>query len=145
MKVIFLENVKGQGNKNDVKEVPDGYGWNFLIAKKLARQATDSELNKLKSTLSGESERKNALLEKAERLGDLITKTNLSFKLKAGKKGEIFGSIQAKDIEKKILELNLGHVKATLEKPLKDLGAHEATIDCGEGVIIKVTIVIEKE
>ncbi len=145
MKVIFLENVKGQGKKNEVKEVPDGYAWNFLIARKLARQATDSELNKLKSSLSNESERKNTLLKKAEEIKNAIAKTRLSFKLKSGKKGEIFGSVQTKDIEKKIHELGFGNVTVEIEKPLKELGEHEINIDCGEGTIAKINITIEKE
>ena len=39
MKVILLADVKGQGKKNDVIEVSDGYGKNFLIPRKLAKVA----------------------------------------------------------------------------------------------------------
>ncbi|MFA5696193.1 MAG: bL9 family ribosomal protein, partial [Bacilli bacterium] len=44
MKVIFLENVKGQGKKNEIKEVSTGYANNYLIVKGLAMAATDSNL-----------------------------------------------------------------------------------------------------
>jgi large subunit ribosomal protein L9 len=48
MKVILLADVKGQGKKNDVIEVSDGYGKNFLIPRKLAKVADAQSLNDVK-------------------------------------------------------------------------------------------------
>ena len=48
MKVILLADVKGQGKKNDVIEVSDGYGKNFLIPRKLAKPADAQSLNDVK-------------------------------------------------------------------------------------------------
>ena len=48
MKVILLADVKGQGKKNDVIEVSDGYAKNFLIARKLAKMADAQSLNDVK-------------------------------------------------------------------------------------------------
>ena len=48
MKVIMLADVKGQGKKNDVVEVSDGYAKNFLIPRKLAKAADAQSLNDVK-------------------------------------------------------------------------------------------------
>ena len=45
MKVIFLEDVKGKGKRGELKEVSDGYARNFLLPKKLAKEATADTLN----------------------------------------------------------------------------------------------------
>ena len=45
MKVILLQDVKGSGKKNDVIEVSDGYARNCLFKKKLAVEATSTEIN----------------------------------------------------------------------------------------------------
>ena len=48
MKVIFLEDVKGKGKRGELKEVSDGYARNFLLPKKLAKEATADTLNTFK-------------------------------------------------------------------------------------------------
>ena len=48
MKVIFLKDVKGQGKKDQVVEVSDGYAKNFLIPRKLAKPADAQSLNDVK-------------------------------------------------------------------------------------------------
>mgnify|MGYP002512754579 CR=1 FL=1 len=48
MKVVFLADVKGQGKKDQIKEVSDGYAKNFLIPRKLAKPADAQSLNDVK-------------------------------------------------------------------------------------------------
>ena len=43
MKVIFHEDVKGQGKKGELKEVSDGYARNYLLPRKLASEATQAQ------------------------------------------------------------------------------------------------------
>ena len=47
MKIILLQDVKGQGKKGELKEVNDGYARNFLIKKGLAIEATATKINEL--------------------------------------------------------------------------------------------------
>lgn len=47
MKVVFLADVKGQGKKGEIKEVPTGYANNFLLKKNLAKVATSAAVAEL--------------------------------------------------------------------------------------------------
>jgi len=48
MKVIFTQDVKGQGKKGEAKEVSEGYGRNYLLPRKLALEATADNMNTLR-------------------------------------------------------------------------------------------------
>lgn len=60
MKVIFRQDVKGVGKKDDIKEVKDGYAINFLIKKNLAVVANQENLTKLKK--NNHKEKKNIIM-----------------------------------------------------------------------------------
>ena len=62
MKVVFLQDVKGQGKKGQIKEVPAGYAQNFLIKKNLAKLATTAAVSQV------EGQRKAKEKEEAEQL-----------------------------------------------------------------------------
>lgn len=98
MKVILLADVKGQGKKNDVIEVSDGYGKNFLIPRKLAKAADAQSLNDVKVREEArlyriETEKKEAR-ELAKKLETLIVEIPAT----SGGDGRLYGSITAKDI-----------------------------------------------
>jgi large subunit ribosomal protein L9 len=142
MKIILLQDVKNFGKKFDIKEVKDGYARNFLLPSKLAIVATPNELERLKSEKArqdDEREKRVAHIKtEAEKLKDSV----LEFKLKTGKKGEAFGSIGKKDIERELSVRGLSEAKVELAKPFKTLGEHSVQIDLGEGIKTNVSIKI---
>ncbi len=142
MKIILLQDVKAIGKKFDIKEVKEGYARNFLIPKKLAIFASTQEIEKLrreKDRHDVEREKNIARLKiKAEEFKQVV----LEFKLKTGEKGEAFGSISKRDIEKKLQTEGFGEVKIELEKPIKHLGEREIEIDLGEGVKASVKLLV---
>ena len=102
MKVILLADVKGQGKKNDVIEVSDGYAKNFLIPRKLAKAADAQSLNDVKVREEArlyriETEKKEAR-ELAKRLETLVVKIPAT----SGADGRLYGSITAKDIAERL-------------------------------------------
>ena len=70
MKVIFKENVKGVGKKDEIKNVSDGYARNYLFAKDLAVEATNSNLAKLKSKKESEQYKKDVEKEEAGKIAE---------------------------------------------------------------------------
>ncbi len=99
MKVILLKDVKKVGKKDELIEVADGYGRNFLIARGLAVQATDKSLEIL------ENQKENKKLEEKEKelkaleLKEVLKEKVFTFTVKSGKDGKVFGSVSTKQIE----------------------------------------------
>jgi large subunit ribosomal protein L9 len=145
MKVILLQDIKGIGKKYEVKEVADGYARNFLFPKKMATAATPStlaNLEKEKALFEAKRQERIAALKKEV---EKISATPLRFRLKVGKKGEIFGSVSNLDIEKALKNLGVKEAKPELEQSLKELGEHKVTLDLGEGVKGEIKVILEKE
>jgi len=145
MKVILLQDIKGIGKKYEVKEVADGYARNFLFPKKMATAATPStlaNLEKEKALFEAKRQERIAALKKEV---EKISATPLRFRLKVGKKGEIFGSVSSLDIEKALKNLGVKEAKPELEQSLKELGEHKVTVDLGEGVKGEIKVILEKE
>lgn len=76
MKVIFQQDVRGQGKKGEMKEVSEGYARNYLIPRGLAAEATRDNLNALalkeKAKKAQEAKERAAAEENARRLKDVV-------------------------------------------------------------------------
>lgn len=127
MKVIMLADVKGQGKKNDVIEVSDGYAKNFLIPRKLAKAADAQSLNDVKVKEAArlyriETEKKEAK-ELAEKLKGILVKIPAS----SGADGRLYGSVTTKDVSER-LQADHGIVidkrKIVMNDPIKAYGKY---------------------
>ena len=74
MKVVFLEDVKGQGKKGQIKEVPTGYAQNYLIKKNLAKVATAAALSEVKGQAKAKEKEEAELLAEAKALKEVLEK-----------------------------------------------------------------------
>lgn len=145
MKVIFLKDVKGTGKKGEIKDINDGYARNFLLAKGLAAQATSGTIQKVSKEKSEKDASHERRVQELKKLASSIKSLRLHFTLKAGDKGELFGSIGTRDVENELKKYKAEDAKAILEHPIKTLGEHEVTIDVGEGVTTTIIVDIKKE
>ena len=84
MKVVLLENVKGQGKKGEVINVSEGYARNFLFPKKLAKEATASALNDLKGQQEAFAYKKETELNEATQMKEKLSKLSVTVTAKAG-------------------------------------------------------------
>jgi large subunit ribosomal protein L9 len=150
MKVILLKDVKNLGKKYELKEVKDGYARNFLFPQKLALPATPQNLKNLEKWKKEEEEKNEELLKKLKVWAEKISHLELNFKLKKGEKDEVFGSVSSSQIEEKLkesLEIKNEDVKleAEIEKPLKEWGSHNVTVNLGRGIKATVKVLIEPQ
>lgn len=147
MKVIFLENVKGQGKKNEIKEVSTGYANNYLIVKGLAMAATDSNLKMLDRQIKDNKTKQQSELENSLKIKDKIEKEKLIFRIKTGEKGKVFGSISSKQIEKELIDKNYQIEKKQIKinNNLSTLGLHCVKIILEQKVEADLQIEIIKE
>ncbi|WP_018130442.1 50S ribosomal protein L9 [Effusibacillus pohliae] len=124
MKVIFLQDVKGQGKQGEVKEVSDAYARNVLIKKGLAVEATAANLNKLEAQKRAKAKKAQEELEEARRLAAVLQETVVVVKTKAGEGGRVFGSVTSKQIAEALeaMDLKVDKRKILLAEPIKTLG-----------------------
>ena len=145
MKVILLKDIRGLGGKFDVKEVKDGYGRNFLLARGLVEIATPEALKKLEAQKKVWEAEHQKLVQKIKEEAERMEAVVLNFKMKVGEKGETFGSVSRKDIEIELGRQGYRGLKIELEKPVKTLGEHIVQIDLGEGIKAKVKVITAAE
>ena len=106
MKVIFLEDVKNQGKKGDIKDVPNGYANNFLLKKGLAKVATKKAISALKGKQKAAEKEAQEELAAAREMKTFLEKedTVVEVKAKGGEDGRLFGSIPSKQIAEALME-----------------------------------------
>ncbi len=109
MKVILLENVKGQGKKGEIINVSDGYAQNFLLPKKLAKEATNSAINDLKGQNEAFAYKKETELAEAKAMQEKLKTLTVKITAKAGANGKLFGSVTNKEVADELVKQH--HVK----------------------------------
>lgn len=148
MKVIFIKDVKGQGKKNEIKEVSDGYGKNFLINKGYAVLATPTSLKRLNQEQLENKEKVELEKKQALAIKEKLANISLKFKVKTGEQDRVFGSISPKQIavELKNKGFNIDKKMFKLNDNLSCLGFHNVEIELYKGItaILKVELIKEK-
>lgn len=148
MKVIFLQDVKGQGKKGEVKEVSDGYARNFLIAKGLAKEATSGNVKEIEAIKKSEQKRKDDELKKAKELANILEEMTLTIKSKAGENGRLFGAVTSKQIAEELMKAKvvIDKRKILLDEPVRTLGQTQVQIKLYPEVTakLKVNVIEEK-
>ena len=146
MKVIFKKDVKGQGKKNEIKEVADGYAKNFLINKGYAVPANTSNLKKLNIEEETKKLEEKLLIGEMNNLKKEIEKLNIIFQVKAGKEDKMFGQRSIKQIKKELEQkgYNIDKTKFLLDHPIMSLGTHYIEIELHKQVIAKLKVTVRK-
>ncbi len=146
MKVILLNDVPKLGKKGEIKDVADGYGRNFLIARGLAVLDTNTSKKILDDQKKEEAALDAQRKRDANELKDILAKTTLEFKVKANN-GKVSGSVSGKQIEDALKKKNIVIDKRKIKdsSPLNELGTHDVKIELYKDVIgtIKVKLVEE--
>ncbi len=125
MKVIFLEDVKGQGKKGDVKDVPVGYARNYLLKNKLAVEATPGNLSKLKGQQKRAEKDAAEELEEAKETKRKVEEITVEMTAKSGEGGRLFGSITTKQIADELAKkdgIKVDRRRMELPDPIRSLG-----------------------
>ncbi len=149
MKVILTADVKGQGKKDQMIEVSDGYARNFLLPKKLAIPADAKSINEMKNKEASkqhkiDTEKQNAL-EISKKLEDIV----LKFEYAAGPDKKLYGSVTSKDISEELAKkhgISIDKKKISLAIPIKSFGRFSAEAHLFAGIVGKITVeVVSKQ
>jgi len=147
MKVILIKDVKKKGKKGDILDVADGYGNNFLIKGGYAVKVTEGSINKYNFDKKQESDKEIVIIEECNKLKALIENNPLTFSVKTGNAGKIFGSISTHQIVDALdkLKIKVDKKKIVLDSALQSLGHHRVKINLHKTVIATADILIKEE
>ena len=146
MKVILLKDVKKQGKKDDILDVSDGYAENFLIKNGLAVKYNDGSKKRLQNELETRALEENLLVKKCQSDKEKIEKLTLTFKVKVGKNGKIFGTISSKQIAEELNKkgFNIDKKIIELDHQIDTLGIHKVSIKLHKKVVASLTVSVKE-
>ena len=143
MKVILLCDVKGQGKKDQIVDVSDGYARNFLFPQKKAVPADAKATGELKSKEEAKQFKINEDRKAAKALAEEISKVEISITMGHGQDGRLYGSVTAKDIAEelqKIIKHDIDKRKIVLKESIRAYGKYTVEIKLLAEISAKFTV-----
>lgn len=147
MEIILLEDVNNLGYKNDIVNVKNGYGLNYLIPQGKAVLATPSAKKVLAENLKQQAKKLEKIKADAQAKADKLNGVSLSFAVKTSENGSIYGSVTnaqvAEELSKKGVEID--HKIVTIKTPVKALGEYTAVVRLHKEVSVEVPFSVVSE
>lgn len=147
MKVILLQDVKALGKKGELVNASDGYARNFLLPKKLAKEANAQAMNEYKNAEDSKNYKIQTQIEKAEKDKAILNEKVLEISAKAGANGKLFGSITAKEIAANIKEkfgVDVDKRKVIVSSDIKTYGTFTVEIKLYSGISASLTVEVKQ-
>ena len=145
MKVIFLQDVRGQAKKGELKEVSDGYARNYLLPRNLVVEANKDNMNALalkeKAKKAQEARERAAALENAEKLKGIV----VTIRARSGGNGKLFGAVTSQEIADALKEqhgIEIEKNKLVQSEPIKAYGSYEVKCKFGYGIDGTVNVLV---
>lgn len=140
MKLILKEDVLGLGYKDDVVEVRNGYGRNYLIPQGKAVLATESALKVLAEDLRQRAHKIAKAKAEAEAVAATLQGVSLVIETKVSKTGTIYGSVTNIQVAKALADLghNIDRKIIALKNAIKEVGKYVATIHLHKEVLVEI-------
>ncbi|MDD6884455.1 MAG: 50S ribosomal protein L9 [Eubacteriales bacterium] len=143
MKVIFLTDVKGSGKKDQVVEVSDGYARNYLLPKKLAKEATAEALNSIENSKQAAKHRDDVKRQEAEEKARALKGKVIQLSVRGGENGKLYGAVTNDQIAQALLEqhgVEIDKRKIEPEEPIKAAGQTLCVIRLSAGVTTRMIV-----
>lgn len=148
MKVILLADVKGQGKKDQLVEVSDGYARNFLLPRKLAKPADNQAVTELKNKQAAAQHKIDTDRANAKAIAEKLTTFQLLFRVGASEDGRLYGAITSKDIAEKLAAdhgITVDKRKITMGEPIKTYGSYEVDVRLYTDVAGKIRLIVTEK
>jgi large subunit ribosomal protein L9 len=147
MEVILREDVEKLGQRGEVIKVAPGYARNFLLPKRLAVPATDSNKKIVEQEKQAHLRREAVVKTEAADLAKLLNGVTVTIIRQAGENDQLFGSVTAKDVADALEQqkFTIDRKKIHLDDPSKQLGEHKVAVRLHREVGAEVTVNVVKE
>jgi large subunit ribosomal protein L9 len=147
MDVILKEDVDKLGTRGQLVKVASGYARNFLLPKRLAVPATDSNKKIIEQERQAHLRKEAKLATEAGELGKLLSSVSITISQKAGENDQLFGSVTSKDIAEALEQqgYTIERRKIALDEPIKSLGEFKIPLRLHRDVSAEITLNVIKE
>ncbi len=147
MKVILLQDIKSLGKRGELVEASDGYARNYLLPRKLAKEANAQAMNEYKNAEN--SKQYKIATEKAQAEAAKKKLEGKVFKMtaRAGQSGKLFGSITSKQVAeeiKKQYNITVDKRKVVLECDIKEFGTYKAEVKLYTGISANIDVQVSE-
>jgi large subunit ribosomal protein L9 len=147
MEVILREEIEKLGRRGDVVKVTSGYARNYLLPKRLAVAATDSNKKIVEQEKQAYLRRESKEIGDASDLAKIMANVELTIAQKAGENDQLFGSVTAQDIAAALERAGytIDRRKVNLEEPIKSLGDYKVTVKLHREVSVELPVHVIRE
>ena len=147
MKVILLQDVKSLGKRGELVEASDGYARNFLLPRKLAKEANAQAMNEYRNAEN--SRNYKIATQKAQAEADKKKLEGKVFRMtaRAGQSGKLFGSITSKQVAEEIKKqygIDVDKRKVVLERDIKEFGTYKAEVKLYTGISANIDVQVSE-
>ena len=143
MKVVLIKDMEKIGKVGDVVNVKDGYARNYLIPKGVALEATQSNINRVKSELKALKRKVEKEMEKFKELAERLSSVRVTIEHEAGEEGKLFGSVTTSQIERALHEAGFDDIERRqiiLEKSIRETGTYDVRIHLFGDIEATITV-----
>lgn len=143
MKVILLQDIKGTGKKDQILEISDGYARNYLLPRKLAKEATAEALNSIERAKSADRHREEVRRADAEQQARELKGKVIQLSVRGGENGKIYGSVTNDQIAAALREqlgVDVDKRKIEVEEPIKNAGQAFINLKLMAGVSTRMIV-----
>lgn len=148
MKLILTQDVKGQGKKDQIIEVSDGYARNFLLPKGLAIQADAKSVSDVKNREASKAHKIETEKAAARELAKKLETVSVTIVAQAGGDGRLYGSVTAKEIGEELQKqhkITVDRRKITLDSPIKSFGTYKLDVKLYTDVMGKINVIVKSK
>lgn len=143
MKVVLLQDVKGCGKAQQIVEVSEGYGRNFLLPRKLAKEATAEAMNAMARAKSAQQHREDVKRAEAEAKARELKGKVVQLKARGGENGKLYGSITGDMIAEALKAqhgVEVDKRKIEQEEPIRAAGQSTITVKLSAGISVRMIV-----
>ena len=141
MKVILLQDIRGTGKKDQIVEASDGYARNYLIPRKLAKEATAEALNSIERAKSADKHREDVKRAEAEAKARELKGKVIQLSVRGGENGKLYGAVTSAQVAEALAAAGIEIERKNISLPdIKELGEFEGKVKCYKGVFANIKV-----
>ena len=147
MEIILREDIDKLGARGQVVKVASGYARNFLLPRRLAVTATDSNRKIVEQERQAHLRKDAKLQSEAQDLAKLLSALTVNISRKAGENDQLFGSVTANDIADALTAQNytVDRRKIQLDEPIRSLGERKVPVRLHKDVVAEITVNVSRQ